>query len=194
MRKNKEIYTTRETAELLGVSLRTVQLWVESGVLKAWKTSGGHRRVSRESVEELLAEKNTALNESDKNKLIKVLLIEDDEDLLELYKLRFQQWGLPLQISTAINGYEGLIKIGDLLPDIVILDLLLPNMDGFELIKTLKESNASKNIKIIVVSSLTEDEINEEGGLSSDIKHIRKPVSFDSLHEIIEQTINQVAA
>ena len=65
MRKNPtndDVLSTREAAERLGVALRTVQLWVESGVLPAWKTAGGHRRISRIAVERLIGERRAALS------------------------------------------------------------------------------------------------------------------------------------
>jgi excisionase family DNA binding protein len=58
--------STREAAELLGISLRTAQLWVENGVLLAWKTSGGHRRILRKSVDALLTERSRIASEPPK--------------------------------------------------------------------------------------------------------------------------------
>jgi excisionase family DNA binding protein len=59
---NDELMTTREAAEALGVAVRTVQLWVEAGVLTAWKTAGGHRRIPRAALEELLVERNKVMH------------------------------------------------------------------------------------------------------------------------------------
>jgi len=186
----KDVYTTRETADLLGVSLRTVQLWVENGVLKAWKTAGGHRRISRDSIEMLLRERSGALDYEQPEKQYKLLIIEDDQDLLDLYSLQIKLWDMPLQVLTAVNGYEGLMKIGEQLPDIVIVDLILPNMNGFELIKNLQSSQHNKHTEIIVVSSLSEEEIKNRGGLSKDIIRLAKPVSFEILHKLIAEKIS----
>lgn len=186
----KDVYTTRETADLLGVSLRTVQLWVENGTLKAWKTAGGHRRISRDSIDILLRERSGALNHEQPEKQYKLLIIEDDQDLLDLYSLQIKLWDMPLQVLTADNGYEGLMKIGEQLPDIVIVDLILPNMNGFELIKNLQSSQHNKQTEIIVVSSLSEEEIKNRGGLSKDIIRLTKPVSFEILHSLIAEKIS----
>ena len=132
---SKETYTTREAAELLGVSLRTVQLWVEKGTLSAWKTAGGHRRISRESLDGLVTEQYGALNKNRHDKMPTILVIEDDLDLLELYKLRIELWGLPVNVQTAVNGYEGLIKIGEHLPEFIIVDLVMPIWTVFRLSK-----------------------------------------------------------
>ena len=190
-RQAKEVYTTREAAELLGVSLRTIQLWVESGLLNAWKTAGGHRRISYESLHSVLGEQQGALNKSKLDRLTKILIIEDDIDLLELYTLRIQMWDLPIQVLTASNGYEGLIKIGEHMPDIVIVDLILPNMNGFELINTIKKSDEYKKLEIIVVSSLTEEEIASRGGIDKSIQCFEKPVSFEKLLQRVVKNMSR---
>ena len=186
---SKEIYTTREAAQLLSVSLRTVQLWVESGILNAWKTAGGHRRISRESLDILLIQQQGALNSGKLENEMTMLIIEDDLDLLELYCLRIELWDMPIKVLTAISGYEGLIKIGKYHPDIVIVDLILPNMDGFQLIKTVNENEQYKDLHIIVASSLTEDEIADRGGIDQSIVRLQKPISFPNLHQLVLQNM-----
>ena len=62
--EKSDLLSTREAAQLLGISLRTAQLWVESGVLRAWKTAGGHRRILRASVEAVLAERRIAVGDA----------------------------------------------------------------------------------------------------------------------------------
>ena len=165
--------------------MRTVQLWVESGILNAWKTAGGHRRISRESLDILLIQQQGALNPGKLENEMTMLIIEDDLDLLELYCLRIELWDLPIKVLTAISGYEGLIKIGKHHPDIVIVDLILPNMDGFQLIKTVSESELYKDLYIIVASSLTEDEIADRGGIDQSIVRLKKPISFPNLHQLV---------
>ena len=194
---SKETYTTREAAELLSVSLRTVQLWVENGTLSAWKTAGGHRRISRESLDGLVTEQYGALNNNRHDKTSTILVIEDDLDLLELYKLRIELWDLPVNVQTAVSGYEGLIKIGEHLPEFIIIDLVIPNMNGFQIIETLMSKYKNENMHIIVISSLTDEDIKEKGGLDKSIERLHKPVSFEKLHHYIvekmsDKTVNMV--
>lgn len=119
--------TTREAARMLGVSLRTAQLWVENGQLEAWKTEGGHRRISRVSVQRLLdgtmpqrhAESVPSRQAIDR---LKALIVEDDNIQLKLYKAVLSSWHLPIDIVTANNGIEGLILMGRDAPDLMITD------------------------------------------------------------------------
>lgn len=90
--------TTREAAKILGTSLRTIQLWVESGILQAWKTPGGRRRITHESMRQLF-ERRTSTIEKTRRARLKVLVAEDDEDLLKLYEMTLSGWNLPLDLG-----------------------------------------------------------------------------------------------
>ena len=101
-----EFATTREAAASLGVSLRTIQLWVESGVLTAWKTAGGHRRIPHTAINKLLQQQQAELNSEASSKTFKVLIVEDEKELLAVYEVYFKSWGLNCQVLTAKDGYE----------------------------------------------------------------------------------------
>lgn len=184
MEANMDVCSTRAAAQQLGVSLRTVQLWVDSGILRAWKTPGGHRRVTTESVHHLLQQNGKRVYRDGGQGFV-VLLVEDDPDLLHFYELTINGWGLPLRLVTADNGFEGLMRIGELRPDLVITDLDMPGMNGFDMIRTLRANPLSRGIEIIVVTVLTQDDIATQGGLPKDIAVFFKPVSFEQLQSRI---------
>ena len=185
--------TTREAAELLGVSLRTTQMWVESGLLEAWKTDGGHRRIMRSSVEKLLSRENTAGLPSPvaPSQRLKILVVEDDNALLKLYKLRISGWDFPVDLSMAANGYEGLMRIGRESPDLLILDLRMPGMDGFQMLQALAVSPLREGMEIVVVTGLSAEEIADRGGLPRGVTLLPKPVPFTQLRELAEGLLAQ---
>jgi len=185
--------TTREAAELLGVSLRTTQMWVESGLLEAWKTDGGHRRIMRSSVEKLLSRQNTPGLPSPlmPSERLKILVVEDDNALLKLYKLRISGWDFPVDLSMAANGYEGLMRIGRESPDLLILDLRMPGMDGFQMLQALAVSPLREGMEIVVVTGLGPDEIADRGGLPRGVTLLPKPVPFAQLRELAEGLLAQ---
>jgi len=115
----KSFCTTRQAAVLLGVSVGTVQLWVESGLLQAWKTAGGHRRVLRDSIESLLHNKPAApmLNKATAvsgpgPRRLRVLVVEDDASLLRLYETRLGRWGIPTELTLMNNAISALLHMG----------------------------------------------------------------------------------
>lgn len=177
--------STREAADLLGVSLRSVQLWVENGTLRAWKTAGGHRRIPLESVNDLLRERAARTGEGLPAVTFDILLIEDDPVQVELIRGRLETLALPVPISLRVStdGYLGLIALGEVLPDLLLLDLHLPRIDGFALLATLQGSSAYAKLPIVVVSALSAAEVAARGGLPAGISLLTKPVNPMALRQ-----------
>lgn len=177
--------TTREAARRLGVSLRTVQLWTESGVLDAWKTPGGHRRVLNAAVDRLIADRRPAARSPSTGRQLQVLVVEDDPTLLALYRYSFAAFALPIALRLAPNGYEGLIRIGEERPDILFTDLMMPGIDGFQMLRTLAHRPELAAMRVVVVSGLDAAEIADHGGVPSNVTVLSKPIPFDRLEAMI---------
>ncbi|HEX8788359.1 MAG TPA: response regulator [Telluria sp.] len=188
--------STKQAATLLGVSHRTVQLWVESGVLQAWKTAGGHRRIMLASVKRLVDQRSQAIQRplahAQTPAQRKVLLVDDDPTSLRLYEFEVKSWGLPLQVLKASNGLEALIKIGESRPDLLITDLSMPGVDGFRMIRTLRADPIYGRMAIIVISGLDRTTI-KSMGLPEDIPVFIKPVRLADLQEAVELALGQPA-
>ena len=180
--------STREAADLLGISLRTAQLWVESGVLLAWKTSGGHRRILRKSVDALLAERarqsGLSPSQATSKGVFKVVLVEDDQDLLRLIEISLSDLSQNIEVRSAKDGFAGLVLIGQFLPDLVIADLNMPGMDGFRMINSLIGSEFAPT-QIVVSTALSPADIEQRGGLPETVEILQKPYSL----EILEQKV-----
>jgi len=177
--------TTSEAARLLGVSLRTIQLWTEAGLLEARKTAGGHRRISRGSVESLL-HKRTGLDapQSMNQPGLRILIVEDDVAVRSLYERVIARWPMPRVVETASDGIEALVKIGMMKPDLLITDLNMPEMDGFRMLRQLRSIPALADMTVVVVTGLDPVEIERRGGVPEGIPVLPKPVPFDRLRDI----------
>ena len=185
--------TTRDAADMLGVSLRTAQLWVERGVIDAWKTAGGHRRISRASIEKLLAvapvARGSAVPQSDTARPVMgggltILVAEDEPDLLRIYKLNLARWPMRPRVLTASNGFQALVLLGSEKPDLLVLDLHMPGIDGFHLLSTLRTMPETASVAIVVVSGMDRHDIEARGGLPPNIPILPKPIPFAELQRI----------
>lgn len=101
---------------------------------------------------------------------VKVLLVEDDPNISEMYRIKFQEEGY--DISTTSKGSEGLDIAKKEKPDIILLDIILPEMDGFAVLESLKSDPATKSIPVIMLSNL---------GQASDIEKGKKLGAVDYL-------------
>ncbi len=180
-------YTSRVAAQKLGVSVTTIQLWVESGVLPAWKTAGGHRRIPSEAVDSMLARQASAVANEPVQHPHNVLIVEDEPVQRELYKMKFAEWGLPINLHLAKDGFEGLLMAGKYAPVLIIADLSMPGMNGFEMIRHLVQGGEIKAPAVIVVTAMRSEEIEAHGGLPPGIPVYSKPVALGVLKPIVEQ-------
>ena len=193
-----DFLSTRKAADILGVALSTVQLWVETGVLPAWKTAGGHRRIPRAAVDAMASQQKLLIPVSGSDttdvpaRKAKILVVEDDVVQLELYCQKFAEWDLPIELFKATDGFEGLIMIGSHSPDLIITDLRMPGMDGFRMIRHLQSKTFIKATDIIVVTALEASEMDAARTLLPGIPIFSKPIPFIALRLLIENKIDKL--
>lgn len=165
--------STIEAARLLGMAVRSVQMMVDRGDLQAWKTPGGHRRIARESVDRWLASRpghtpaahdtgdapRSAPPDSAEpapRRGLRVLLIEDSAHYQNLISLLVRRQMPDADLHVADDGIVGLAMAGRLDPDVLLVDILLPGIDGATLIVSLRSHPQFKRSRLIVVTSLDE--------------------------------------
>jgi excisionase family DNA binding protein len=182
---------TSYAARLLNVSVGTIQNLVESNSLKAWKTQGGHRRISLQSIKEYQISNKLEsaiffLNDSS----LRVLVVEDDEDTRLMYQAFFDRWSLPLDVTMYASAMEALIDMPTMRPQILLTDLNMPKIDGFKFLKTLREHKLFSNLHIIVMTGLSDQQIQEKGGLPHDVQLLRKPIDMEWVRGFLEALIS----
>lgn len=160
MAPTDEHYTTIETARLLGLAVRSVQLMVDRGELEAWKTPGGHRRISKPSVQRWLESHQLPEQKASSPQPVaqgpRVLLIEDSAHFQNLMSLLLRQRFPGVQLQMADDGIAGLAMVGQWQPDVLIVDILLPGIDGATLITSLRTHPQFRHCQLLVVTSLDE--------------------------------------
>lgn len=183
-------FSTMEVARMLGLAVRSVQLMVDRGELTAWKTPGGHRRISSESVRswQLQRQGPDALARSaarvalpadsglaDKAKPRRILVIEDSVHYQNLIGMLLKQQFPELELHSAHDGIVGLAMVGQLQPEVLIVDILLPGIDGATLITSLRSHVQFAHSRLIVVTSLDEDQRQPFAFALSGVPVVHKP-------------------
>ena len=145
---------TSYAAKMLGISVGTVQGLVEKNDLKAWKTQGGHRRISLQSIQDYQRRHNLmpASMMQDEDRL-RVLVVEDDENTRLMLQANFDQWGLALDVVMYASAMEAMLDMPSLQPQVLLTDLKMPNMDGFEFLKILSAHNLFSKLAVVESTS-----------------------------------------
>lgn len=184
--------TTLEAARLLGMSVRSVQLMVDRGELEAWKTPGGHRRIARASLDRL---RSTARKTSPPPRPAsssgaapgrpRVLLIDDSIHFQKLASLLMRQRFPAVELHVADDGIAGLALYGQLQPQVLIVDILLPGIDGATLITSLRSHAQFAHSQLVVVTSLDEAQRAPYAFALDQLPVIHKPRLVAELPELL---------
>ncbi len=195
--------STKDVALLLGVSQRTVQNWVDDGKLKSSRTVGGHRRLNKEDVRVFLELQGleptsrslltpAAYDANHDSGILRVLVVEDDYNILRLCELHFSQFSVPHQLFLATNAYQGLMMIGKHQPHLIFTDLKMPHIDGLQMIKEIHKLPGLKDTKVIAVTGLETRDIMKLGTLPEGLMVLPKPIPFKTVETILYQHANSL--
>ncbi len=176
-------YSTADLARRLGVSVPTVQRWVDLGHLKAWKTVGGHRRIDAESAEMFIRAQmqqrgGEATDAAAAEAVVpfSVLVVDDNADDRDLLCALVEIAAPGARIVVAPNGFDALIEVGKAMPDLIVTDITMPHMDGVEMIRHLSAQGAARPPAIVAVSAHSAAQVDRLGGLPSGVTLLSKPV------------------
>jgi excisionase family DNA binding protein len=184
-----EVLSTTEAARLLGVSNTTIQIMVERGDLQAWKTRGGHRRISLESLERTKELRQARRDGHGTSDTVTVLIAEDDIDVRMLYERTIKGWGYAVRVLAAADGMDALLLIERHRPEVFVTDLRMRSMDGFRMLAMLRERPEFNTMTMIVITDLDDDAIQTSGGVPKGTALYRKPVPFDKLQGFLEASV-----
>jgi excisionase family DNA binding protein len=148
-----KFYTTYQVAEMCNVSPGSVIRWIHEGKIKASLTAGGHHRIDREEILNLLKSLRMpipAVLHDDSQ--VRVLLVDDDDTVRQLMRTIFNLYFPEVLVEEAEDGFAAGTRLLSFRPDMVVLDLRLPGLDGFRVCQYIRETPEFKHIKVLAVS------------------------------------------
>lgn len=155
----RRFFTTSEVARYCAVTNDGVLKWIKSGKLRAFSTPGGHYRVSADDFRAFLEKYDIPVDEAffrGGGRARSVLVVDDEPDIRDIVRRVLSEIDPDLRIEEASDGYEAGIKIGSLHPDLVIMDLMMPRVDGLSLCKSIRENPDTRSIKVLAITAFPE--------------------------------------
>jgi len=154
-----DILTVVTASKYCNVSPQTIINWIDAGNIKAYKTVGGHRRIKTADLEVFMKKQGIPVpdeGQSDERK--RILVVDDDPIIVETIVQSLEEDEYDYEVISASDGFEAGIQVNHFKPHIVILDIMMPDIKGYEVCKKIKANPATKNTKIIVLSAYLDEE------------------------------------
>lgn len=188
-RDMKEILTTFEAAKICNVSYNTIKNWIKRGLLAAYRTAGGHLRIKTNDLEVFCREHRIPMERQAEASRRKVLVVDDEEAIRVALEETLSEHPEKFDIYTAADGFEAGLLMESVRPDLVILDLVMPGMDGFKVCQNIRRSPGLKHVKIAVLTGFpSERNLERANELGADIclsKPIDRASLFDSINALM---------
>ncbi|HUW82572.1 MAG TPA: response regulator [Phycisphaerae bacterium] len=185
----KTVYTTGEVAEVCNVSQQTVIRCFDSGRLKGFRVPGSRfRRIPRESLVQFMKDNNIPLDNLESGKK-RVLVVDDDPDIVSMLTELLERDGR-FEVQTASTGYDAGMLTQKFRPDVIILDYMLPDINGNVVCQTIRANPDLEHVRIIIVSGVVNRQ--EVDVLLSDgaDDFMKKPFDIDRLIERMAELVN----
>ena len=198
-------FTTFQVAKFLSVSPPTVVNWVNSGLLFAHRTPGGHRRLRGADVvafaraynypvpPALLAADVAAVTPSTPTTARRVLIVDDERDFAQTVADYLELKG-GYEVEIADSGFAAGLALARFRPSVVLMDILMPDMDGFEVLRMLRGDPSLGATPVIACTAYRDATIEERVRTEGFDGYLEKPIKFERLLDAVEEAINAPAA
>jgi excisionase family DNA binding protein len=159
VRAMEDTMTVFTASKYCNVSSKTIINWVEAGHIKAYKTVGGHRRIKKYDLEAFMLQQGIPIPEQKETAdRKKILVVDDDLIIVESIVQALEEDAFDYEVISASDGFEAGLQVNHFNPDLLILDIMMPDIKGYEVCKKIKTNEDSKHTKIIVLSAYLDEE------------------------------------
>ncbi len=154
-----DILTVFKASKYCNVSSKTIINWIESGHIKAYKTVGGHRRIKKSDLEAFMEDQGIPIPEgkpAEKRK--RILVVDDDPIIVETIVQALEEDEHDYEVISASDGFEAGLQVNHFKPHLLILDIMMPDIKGYDVCKKIKSNEETKDTRIIVLSAYLDEE------------------------------------
>jgi len=176
-------FTTHEVAQLVHVSPSAVLRWIDQGLLKAFRTPGGHRRVDQLALVAFLRFHQMPVPRELEGQPVRLLVIDDEAAFLRSIAVVVRRAHRAVEVELCESPVTGLLKVGLWRPHVVLLDAYMPGMDGFEVCRRIKEDSETSGIAVVAMSGLMSEEMQKAFRDAGAAAVLSKPISAAVLTE-----------
>ena len=178
------LYTTHDISRLLQVDPSTVSKWIDRGILVAFRTPGGHRRVRAGDLRSFLIAHEMPVPEELGSSAVRLLAVDDEKPVLDALKRAFKGHSHQVELTTTTSAVEALLLVTELKPHGLLIDLNMPEVDGFEVCRRIRARKNLEGVRLITMSGRHTPETVEQSVKAGAVACIAKPVDVAQVLEL----------
>ena len=186
--REQRAYTTFEAAKICHVTHHSIKNWIKQGLIKASRTPGGHYRILEEDLDRFREKYDMFPRDKGPTKK-RIMIVDDDPDALALMERILTDEGF--ELIKVSNATEVGLKAAQLSPDLILLDFLMPEINGFEVCKALRGNELTRGTPIMAVTCLSKEQDIERIFESGADEYLAKPFKVDELTSKVRELIGK---
>jgi len=155
----KDIFTVFQASKFCGVSPKTIINWIDAGHIEAYRTVGGHRRIKAAMLEDFMRKQGIPIPETgEETERKRILIVDDDPIIVETIVQALEEDVNDYEVISAADGFEAGLQVNHFKPNLLILDIMMPDIKGYEVCERIKANPETSDIKIMVLSAYLDEE------------------------------------
>jgi excisionase family DNA binding protein len=175
------LLTTHDIAEMVQVDASTISKWIDRGILVAFRTPGGHRRVRAGDLVTFLRQHEMPVPEELAGSIVQLLAVDADKTSLDALKRVLKPHATTITLYTTTSGIEGVLLTSELRPHGVLVDLDLPDLDGLELCRAIRARPAFAAIRVVTMTSRHSKALHDKSLAAGAASCLPKPIELEDL-------------
>ena len=186
--REQKAFTTFEAAKICHVTHHSIKNWIKQGLIKASRTPGGHYRILEDDLDRFREKYDMFPRDKGPSKK-RIMVVDDDPDALALIDNILSTEGF--ELVKVSNATEVGLKAAQMAPDLILLDFLMPEINGFEVCKALRDNDLTRAIPIMAVTCLNKERDIERIFASGADEYLAKPFKVDQLLDKVNDLVGR---
>lgn len=180
----EQLFTTHDISRLLQVDPSTVSKWIDKGILMAFRTPGGHRRVRSSDLRTFLIAHQMPVPDELGSGMIRLLIVDDEKPVLDGLKRAFKNFGNQVDVTTTTSGVEALLLVSEQKPHGMLVDLNMPDLDGFEVCRRIRVRKQLESVKLITMTARHSQELVDQSIKAGAVACLPKPIDVQQVMDL----------
>ncbi|MFL5321927.1 MAG: response regulator [Myxococcaceae bacterium] len=180
------LFTTHDISRMLQVDPSTVSKWIDRGMLIAFRTPGGHRRVRSGDLRSFLLAHQMPVPEELGSDVIRLLVVDDEKQVLDTIKRQFKPYAGQIELTVTTSGIEAVLLVAETKPHGVLIDLNMPDLDGYEVVRRISARKQFEGVRLITMTARHSQETVAESLKAGAAACLPKPLQVEAVLDLFK--------